>query len=1166
MKKSKLLLVLLLAIVSSAVMHGQGVPVKADHVIFVLEENYAQPEIIGSTYAPTITAVSKLTTTVNFTQDYAITHPSEPNYLELFSGSDQGVTADESGPDANAPFNDCNLASSLIQSGYTFIGYSEDQPSVGWIANDDGNYYTKHSPWINWIGYNTHADTIPKTSDVPFSYANGYTSGPIFPDSNNYSTLPTVAWVIPNIVDDMHNPATPSTAISNGDTWYKTNMMPLIRWASIPANKTIVITIWDEDDDDASGTNYHNNIPLLITSGMVVGQNNATTLNHYDVLKTVEDMYSLTDCGSSATGVDFPVIIWNTTSATSIVNSNTSECAKTGEATVTASGGTTPYTYSWTTTPIQKTATATGLSAGSYTATITANNGGAVTEVITITEPASLTTTLNSSTNITCHGDVNGIATSAVSGGLSPYTYSWTGGGNNATATGLSVGTYTLNVTDKNGCTSSISVTITQPTALSTALNSSTNITCHGDNNGVISSTVSGGTSPYTYSWTGGATTPDISGLSAGTYNLNVTDKNGCTGSISVTITQPTSLSAALSNSTNITCHGDNNGSAVSTVSGGTSPYTYTWTGGAGNNATASNLAPGTYTLSVKDNNGCTNSVVVTITQPPTLSANLSSMANVTCHGDNNGTASAAVSGGTLPYTYTWSGGAGNNATANNLAPGTYTLNVTDNNGCISSTSVTITQPANSLSTTASTTTNVSCSTTGSVSSSVSGGTSPYTYVWSAFGGNSTTATGLPAGTYTISVTDNNGCTNSATTVITQPANSVTVATNATTNVTCYGGNTGSASSNVSGGNPPYTYSWSGGAGTNTTANGLISGTYTLSVTDNSGCSGVGIISITQPAILTASVASSTNITCYGSNSGSASPTINGGTAPYTYSWTGGAGNNATATGLTAGAYTLTVTDACGGDIATTSVIITQPSSLNLSAIATATISCYGDEDGSASSTLSGGTTPYTYSWTDGAGNNTTATGLSAGTYTLTATDACGGDLATVSVIITGPLEAITVTEYSQDDNGTSNGIAAVSVSGGTIPYTYNWTTGGETTDTIKNQSAGDYCCAITDANGCTNTACVTILSSTGIATISSISSINIYPDPNNGCFTVAGLLQGEVIELYNYMGQKLSSMIVTNSTTMHFDISNKANGVYLIRVENADGNIIVEKKMLKAQ
>src|SRR6185312_4666541 len=248
------------------------VPVKPDHVILVIEENYAYSEIIGSSYAPTFTALSKQTTTVNFTQDYAETHPSEPNYLCLFSGSQQGVTIDITGPAPKAPFNDCNVGSSLISAGYSFIGYAESQPSVGWYKTNSGNYYTKHCPWINWM--HGTKDTIPVTSDQPFS---------AFPDSNHYSNLPTFAWVTPNIVDDMHNPSgVPSIAIPNADTWFKTNIMPLVRWASNPTNNTLVIVICDEDD----GTK-NNNIMLLFCSGLVKGGNNATKLDHFDVLKTI---------------------------------------------------------------------------------------------------------------------------------------------------------------------------------------------------------------------------------------------------------------------------------------------------------------------------------------------------------------------------------------------------------------------------------------------------------------------------------------------------------------------------------------------------------------------------------------------------------------------------------------------------------------------------------------------------------------------------------------------------------------------------------------------------------------------------------------------------------------------------------------------------------------
>lgn len=307
MKKLTPPVLILIASVFTYTLNAQA-PVKPNHVIIIMEENYAYSEIIGSASAPTLTALSRTSYTANFTQDFAITHPSEPNYLELFSDSNQGVTADETGPDSHAPFNNCNMGSSLIQHGYTFTGYSEGQPSVGWISGDNGEYVTKHCPWINWIGYNTHPDTIPLKSDQPYT---------AFPDSSNYSTLPTVSWVIPNEDDDMHDPSTPSTAISNGDAWFKTNMMPLVRWASHPANKTIVITVWDEDDG-----NHGNNIPLLVSGAMVNGGNYSQTLNHYNLTRTIEDMYGLTDCFASRSVADWPSTMWDT-SATAGVNSVT---------------------------------------------------------------------------------------------------------------------------------------------------------------------------------------------------------------------------------------------------------------------------------------------------------------------------------------------------------------------------------------------------------------------------------------------------------------------------------------------------------------------------------------------------------------------------------------------------------------------------------------------------------------------------------------------------------------------------------------------------------------------------------------------------------------------------------------------------------------------------
>lgn len=302
MKKIILSLTAFFAVLSSNYLKAQ-IPVY-DHVIIVMEENYSYAQIIGSKYAPTITALSKTSYTANFTNSYGNLHPSEPNYLELFSGTNHGITSDLTGPAPKAPFNDCNMGSSLIAAGYTFIGYAESQPSIGWTSANSGNYATKHCPWINWMVGAT-SDSIPINSDMPYSY---------FPDSLHYSSLPTVSWIIPNLADDMHNPALSNTGISNGDTWFKANIMPLIRWAV--THNTLVITTWDEDD----GT-HSNNIPTLFSGANIKGGNYSTPkFNHHGVLRTIETMYKLPYCDSSAFVSDITGI-W--TVATGMANETT---------------------------------------------------------------------------------------------------------------------------------------------------------------------------------------------------------------------------------------------------------------------------------------------------------------------------------------------------------------------------------------------------------------------------------------------------------------------------------------------------------------------------------------------------------------------------------------------------------------------------------------------------------------------------------------------------------------------------------------------------------------------------------------------------------------------------------------------------------------------------
>lgn len=290
---------------------------------------------------------------------------------------------------------------------------------------------------------------------------------------------------------------------------------------------------------------------------------------------------------------------------------------------------------------------------------------------------------------------------------------------------------------------------------------SGTNVQCNGTCDGTATATPVG-IPPYSYLWMpGGMTTQSVSGLCAGTYTVNVVDGTSCTSSNTITITEPSALSANTTVS-NISCNGACDGSATAFVSGGTTPYTHSWSDSTNSNsAIVNNLCPGTYYDTISDANGCTTIISpgATITEPAVLMANVT-CSSVSCFGGSNGTAMASQSGGTAPYTYSWSTiPTQTTQTISGLSPGTYSCTVTDANGCSSTENCTVNQPASALSVTA-TGTDASCSSCcdGSAMSSATGGTAGYTYMWSPGGQTTSTITGICPGNYTVCVTDANGC------------------------------------------------------------------------------------------------------------------------------------------------------------------------------------------------------------------------------------------------------------------------------------------------------------------------------------------------------------------------------------------------------------------------
>ncbi len=788
-------------------------------------------------------------------------------------------------------------------------------------------------------------------------------------------------------------------------------------------------------------------------------------------------------------------IITVTSVASSISSQTNVLCngALTGAATVLASGGTSSYTYSWA--PSGGTAaTANSLAAGTYTCTITDANSCTKTQTVTITQPASALSATTSQVNVLCNGASTGSASVAASGGTGSYTYAWSpSGGTAATASGLAAGSYTCTISDANSCSVTKTFTISQPTSGLSATTTQVNVLCNGASTGSASVATSGGTSTYTYAWApSGGTAATASGLAAGSYTCTISDANSCSITKIFSITQPAFALSATTTQVNVLCNGASTGSASVATSGGTSTYTYIWAPSGGTASTASGLAAGSYTCTISDANSCSITKIFSITQPAFALSATTTQVNVLCNGASTGSASVVASGGTSAYTYAWSPSGGTAATASGLAAGSYTCTITDANSCSITKTFNLTQNTAITANSSSTLTSCAGNTGTATVSAVTGGAGSYTYSWSPSGGTAATATGLSVGSYTCTITDASSCSITKS-VIVNAAGAPSLTTNTQTNVTCNGLSNGSASVNAAtGGSPSYTYAWSPSGGTGLVATGLSAGTYSCTVTDANSCTAVQTFTITQPAVLNASMLTQTNVTCNGASSGAASVSVSGGTTSYTYDWLPGTptgDGTASVSSLSAGTYTCNVTDA--NSCSTSQVFtLTEPSAL-IATTSQTNILCNGASSGSATVNASGGTGSYTYTWLPSGGFASTANSLAAGSYTCTITDVNSCSISKSFVITEPSILSATTSQVNVLCNGASTGSASVAASGGTSAYTYAWLPSGGTAATANGLVAGLYTCTITDANSCSITKVVTITEASVLsATIASQTNV----------------------------------------------------------------------------
>ncbi len=743
-------------------------------------------------------------------------------------------------------------------------------------------------------------------------------------------------------------------------------------------------------------------------------------------------------------------------------------------------GGTPNYTYAWSTgSSVQD---INELNEGNYSVNVTDANGCMILPSFYVAQPDILNGFL-STTDVLCNGDANGNVQVTMAGGTIPYTYSWKNSAtvfsmDNAVLNNIPADDYQVQVLDANGCKYTGNATIIQPSKLITS-HTFSDISCYGGSDGNIDFTVSGATPDYSYTWKNGlgsivSSSQDITNMPASIYTVTITDHNGCFKVITQELKQPLSPIAVTESVTNVKCYGNNTGAIELAVTGGTSPYNYNWTTG---QATGhiTGLTAMTYYYIVTDKKGCTYSNSIPVTQPTQSLTVVSSKLDVNCFGESNGKVNLTVTGGTIPYTYTWKNSLYNLSDTNKDLIGypseSYTYLVKDGNDCKQTGTVIVNEPPKLTSTI--TGVNILCKggNNGSVNLTVNGGTTSYQYTWNNFQVTEDLSS-LIAGYYEVEITDAHNCITHNNITLTEPQDTLSY-TFEKQNVLCNDGHDGKISIDVEGGTFPYFYSWSNGD-TLAKIKELTAGDYTFVVTDNNGCLLSDLINIDQPnpLLLNEQI---TPVTCYGLADGIIDITPTGGTKPYRYTWLNSdfvlSAQTEDINGFPKDTYQLEIIDS-NGCFNEVYLDIPEPDQLSLS-YTTDIVSCSGEGDGNIFVTITGGNPAFNTMWSNGS-TTQDLLNIHAGEYHLNVEDQKGcTDSLSVDITEPSPISLqFETTEVSCIDQ--HDGTAIVIPVGGNGGYHYSWTSGANTS--LADKLGGEiYSVTVVDILGCSETDSVRI-------------------------------------------------------------------------------------------
>lgn len=633
--------------------------------------------------------------------------------------------------------------------------------------------------------------------------------------------------------------------------------------------------------------------------------------------------------------------ILNTDLATLLVN----DCLGTadGGIDVTISGGVGPYNYNWTGPNgyTNSTEDIVQVVAGEYTLMVSDSDNGCQMETTYVIPEAEPFTAEFNLVGQACAND--GSAEVIPTAGIAPYTYAWDNGATTAQISNMPAGSYEVEVTDANGCSTLFQDIVIENTGgVQSTIANINGVGC-GTTNGSITVSPENGEAPYSYSWISlnGNILGDKSGIEGsfeidelplGTYNITVTDANGCNGLVNL-ITVPVigALDLEVAMVENVSCFNSNDGILEVSASFGSAPFQFNWSNGESqvsetNSSMLENIAGGMYAVTITDANGCVGTrSEIEVSEPGSLNLSISGVDEPSCFGDLTGGIKTLVDGGTGPYTYQWSNGS-TGADLINTTVGLYTVTVTDVNGCEAQSLPINIASATEIGFNVSGEYDLTCysDNNGVINMNVFGGAPPYSFEWNT-GATSSNINNLGSGDYQCTIVDNNGCVKvTETYTITAPADAIALEMNAINTVSCPDMSDGAIDISVSGGTAPYSYNWSNGSFTEDLI-GLAAGNYLVTITDANNCNIISeVYHVSEPEPMVGTTASTVELDLQ--QDGTATVEITGGTAPYSYEWDAAAGNQTTAlaTDLSAGYYVVTVVDANGCMFVTTVEVGTE--------------------------------------------------------------------------------------------------------------------------------------------------------------------------------------------------------------------------------------------------